>query len=82
MAKKTEDTGRETILIPVDTENPEAAFTCGVNGLAYVIRRGEPVEVPREVAELVRDWTKGNEELLRARIKGDRETREKMQGLQ
>jgi hypothetical protein len=80
MSKTNETPGWETVTIPIDAENPEAAFSCYVNRVPYKIRRGEPVLVPTAVAELVRDWSRANEEMLKARIKADRETRKKLEG--
>ena len=41
------------LIIPVESENDNQPFECGINGYFFRIRRGEKVSVPRSIAELI-----------------------------
>lgn len=60
--KKTEPKKTERILIPIDDDHREPVFV-GINGKTYLIKRGEEIDVPREVAEVLRN---ANEQRLSA----------------
>lgn len=61
MAKKTTNRGKnglsgETRIIelPFNDENYDLPLFVGLNGMNWIIKRGEPVEVPVEVADIVK----------------------------
>ena len=53
MAKTTNDT--VTIKLPKAARNEADFITASLNGKAYKIMRGIPVEVPRALAEIIRN---------------------------
>lgn len=60
ITKKTGDKLRETdkvkIKIPVDKMNKqEDTVVVGINGFNYLIKKGETVEVPQEVARILEE---------------------------
>lgn len=61
-AQKTEPKKTERILIPIDDDHREPVFV-GINGKTYLIKRGEEIDVPREIAEVLRN---ANEQRLSA----------------
>lgn len=53
--KAEQGTTTETLLIPLDPNgNSDSVYLC-VNGKNMIVRRGEPVQVPPEFAEVYRN---------------------------
>lgn len=52
MAKTAKKT--ETVFIPAQYRDHEAQYVC-VNGRRYLVKTGESVEVPPEVAEVIKN---------------------------
>ena len=57
-----------TIQLPLTRHEKDDVYV-GLNGVGYLIRRGEPVEVPTGVAEILRH----REEMLRAAMEFEQE---------
>lgn len=76
MEKEKQDT--VTVTLPIDINGEDSEVFVGVNGYNYLIKRGEPVEVPKFVAEVLANSEKQMVSAIRTMNSMEQAAEEKM----